>query len=144
MALRFSLRRVSNVTPKHFYWPLLTAKTPLCSLCLGLFMAMMDASIVATSLYTIGVEFNELEHINWIALAYTLAFLGCSVFFASMADVVGRRNAFVAAFILFLAFLWAAALRKTWPHSLLVERSKVSVALACKHSDEHSIVAGFD
>ncbi|KAF3767479.1 hypothetical protein M406DRAFT_39663 [Cryphonectria parasitica EP155] len=77
----------------------------LCvGLSLGLLMAMMDASIVATSLYTIGTDFNDLEHINWIALAYTLAFLGCSVFFASMADVVGRRNAFIAAFVLFFAF----------------------------------------
>lgn len=67
-------------------------------------MAMMDASIVATSLFTIGSEFNDLERINWIALAYTLAFLGCSVFFARIADVVGRRNAFIAAFVLFFSF----------------------------------------
>lgn len=65
---------------------------------------MMDASIVATSLYTIGSDFKDLEHVNWIALAYTLAFLGCSVFFASMADVVGRRNAFIAAYLLFFSF----------------------------------------
>lgn len=67
-------------------------------------MAMIDSSIVATSLYTIGKEFDDLERINWIALAYTLAFLGCSVFFARMADVAGRRNAFIAAFIIFFSF----------------------------------------
>ena len=74
------------------------------SLCLGLFIAMLDASIVATSLLTIGVEFGDLERINWVALAYTLAFLGCAVFFARMADIVGRRNAFVAAFVIFFSF----------------------------------------
>lgn len=67
-------------------------------------MAMIDSSIVATSLYTIGSEFHDLEHVNWVALAYTLAFLGCSVFFARMADIVGRRNAFLAAFVIFFSF----------------------------------------
>lgn len=76
----------------------------LDSLCLGLFISMLDASIVATSLFTIGVEFDDLERINWVALAYTLAFLGCAVFFARMTDIVGRRNAFVAAFFIFFSF----------------------------------------
>ena len=74
------------------------------SLCLGLCLAMIDASIVATSLYTIGVEFDDVERINWVALAYTLTFLGSAVFFSRMADVVGRRNAFVAAFAIFFSF----------------------------------------
>lgn len=65
---------------------------------------MIDSSIVATSLFTISKEFGDASGINWVALAYTLAFLGCSVFFARMADVVGRRNAFVTAFIIFFSF----------------------------------------
>lgn len=65
---------------------------------------MIDSSIVATSLYTIGTEFRELDRINWVALAYTLAFVGCSVIFARIADIVGRRNAFLAAFFLFFSF----------------------------------------
>ncbi|KAL2281513.1 hypothetical protein FJTKL_11448 [Diaporthe vaccinii] len=65
---------------------------------------MIDASIVATSLYTIGVEFNDVERINWVALAYTLTFLGSAVFFSRLADVIGRRNAFVAAFVIFFSF----------------------------------------
>lgn len=71
---------------------------------LGLFLAMIDSSIVATSLFTIGTEFHQLDRINWVALAYILAFVGCSVFFARMADIVGRRNAFLAAFLLFSSF----------------------------------------
>lgn len=65
---------------------------------------MIDSSIVATSLFTIGTEFHQLDRINWVALAYILAFVGCSVFFARMADIVGRRNAFLAAFLLFSSF----------------------------------------
>lgn len=65
---------------------------------------MLDAAIVATSLYTIGKDFNAIESINWVALSYTLAYLGCAVAFARASDVIGRRHAFIAAYILFFAF----------------------------------------
>lgn len=74
------------------------------SVCLGLFLAMIDTSIVATSLFTIGTNFQDLDRINWVALAYSLAFVGCSVFFARMADIIGRRNAYLAAYALFFSF----------------------------------------
>jgi MFS family permease len=45
-----------------------------------------------------------LSKINWIALAYTLAYIGCTAIFASLSDVIGRRNAYIAASIIFLAF----------------------------------------
>lgn len=65
---------------------------------------MIDSSIVATSLFTIAIDFGHPDRINWVALAYTLAFVGFSVFFARMADIIGRRNAFLAAFALFFSF----------------------------------------
>ncbi|RSL55579.1 hypothetical protein CEP54_009298 [Fusarium duplospermum] len=71
---------------------------------LGLFLSMIDTSIVATSLYNIGVEFEALEEVNWVALAYTLAYLGCAVVFARISDIIGRRDAFIAAYIIFFAF----------------------------------------
>ncbi|KAL8312419.1 hypothetical protein RB597_002843 [Gaeumannomyces tritici] len=71
---------------------------------LGLLMAMLDTSIIATSLLAIGKEFESLDRINWVVLSYTLAYLGCAVLFARIADVAGRRDAFLAAFVVFLAF----------------------------------------
>ncbi|KAJ0326352.1 hypothetical protein COL5a_006861 [Colletotrichum fioriniae] len=65
---------------------------------------MLDASIVATSLYTIGTEFDSVDLINWVALAYTLTYLSCAVLVARASDIVGRRNAFLASFIIFFAF----------------------------------------
>lgn len=59
---------------------------------------------MATSIYTIGVEFKDVRRVNWVALAYTLAYLGCAVTFTRISDVIGRRNAFVASYLLFLAF----------------------------------------
>ncbi|CAN9108701.1 unnamed protein product [Alternaria alternata] len=74
------------------------------SICIGLFLSFLDTSIIATAIYTIGVEFHSLSKANWIALSYTLAYVGCTAIFASLSDVVGRRNAYVAAFVIFLAF----------------------------------------
>ncbi|KIL86871.1 hypothetical protein FAVG1_10127 [Fusarium avenaceum] len=52
----------------------------------------------------IGVEFEVLEDVNWVALAYTLAYLGCAIVFARISDVVGRRDAFIAAYVIFFIF----------------------------------------
>ncbi|KAF7905102.1 uncharacterized protein EAF01_005623 [Botrytis porri] len=70
-------------------------------------------SIVATALYTIGVEFNSLNSISWIALAYTLSCLGCTVLFARIGDITCRKNAYTAAFIIFSAFSIACGFAKT-------------------------------
>jgi MFS family permease len=74
------------------------------SLSIGLFLSFLDSSIVATSLFTIGTEFNDIKRVNWVALAYTLSYLGCAVFLAQIADVVGRRGAFSISYIIFIAF----------------------------------------
>ncbi|KAJ3578121.1 hypothetical protein NPX13_g2447 [Xylaria arbuscula] len=80
----------------------------LVLLCLGLstglFLSFLDSSIVATSLFTIGTEFNDQERVNWVALAYTLSYLGCAVFLASLSNVIGRRDAFLLSYVIFLAF----------------------------------------
>ncbi|KAF5664184.1 multidrug resistance 3 [Fusarium circinatum] len=75
---------------------------------LGLFLSMVDTSIVATSLHSIGVDFEVLEDVNWVALAYTLAYLGCAIVFARISDIVGRRDAFIAAYIIFFVFSLAS------------------------------------
>ncbi|KAM0236126.1 hypothetical protein ACHAPO_005350 [Fusarium lateritium] len=80
---------------------------------LGLFLSMIDTSIVATSLHSIGVDFEVLEDVNWVALAYTLAYLGCAIVFARISDIVGRRNAFIAAYIIFFVFSLACGFAHT-------------------------------
>ena len=40
---------------------------------------------------------------TWVALAYTLAYVGFTVIIAFLADVIGRRNAYITAGILFIA-----------------------------------------
>ena len=64
----------------------------------------MDSTIVATSLVAIGTDFNKLRSVTWVALAYTQAYVGFAVLFARLSDVFGRRNAFTAAYVIFMAF----------------------------------------
>ncbi|KAI0103710.1 major facilitator superfamily transporter [Nemania sp. FL0031] len=73
-------------------------------LSIGLFLSFLDSSIVATSLFSIGTEFNDVTRVNWVALAYTLSYLGCAVFLARISDVIGRRGAFSISYIIFIAF----------------------------------------
>lgn len=39
-------------------------------------LAMMDSSIVSTSLYTIALDFDSLAKSIWVILSYTLSYLG--------------------------------------------------------------------
>lgn len=64
----------------------------------------MDASIVASCLHTISGDFQAFGSVNWVALAYTLAECSCGSVFARVSDIIGRKNAFVAANVIFLAF----------------------------------------
>ncbi|ODA80541.1 hypothetical protein RJ55_03500 [Drechmeria coniospora] len=89
---------------------------------LGLFLSMMDSSVVATSLYTIGTEYQSLDSVNWVALAYTLAYLGCAVTFARFSDVMGRRNSFTIAYAIFFAFSLACGFSQNMPQ-LIIFRS---------------------
>jgi MFS family permease len=73
----------------------------------------MDSSIVATSLFAIGTEFEEMDTVNWVALAYTLCYLGFAVFFSRLSDVIGRRNAFAMAYLIFFAFSIGCGFAKT-------------------------------
>ena len=83
---------------------------------------MLDSSIVATSLLTIGRDLGSIELINWVALAYTLAYLSCAVIFARIADIVGRRDAFLAAFVIFFCFSIGCGFAKTL-HQLIALRA---------------------
>ncbi|KAF3060134.1 hypothetical protein CFAM422_011551 [Trichoderma lentiforme] len=83
-----------------------------CGVCSGLLLSIIDSSILATSLYTIGVEFQEHSLINWVVLAYTLGYAGFIVSCSTLSDIVGRRNAFAASYILFVSFSIACGFSK--------------------------------
>lgn len=65
---------------------------------------MLDTSIISTALYKIEIDFDSPHPVTWVALSYTLAYLGCAVHFARLADIIGRHNANVLALVIFIAF----------------------------------------
>ncbi|KAK4165170.1 major facilitator superfamily transporter [Cladorrhinum sp. PSN259] len=79
----------------------------------GLFLSLLDASVVATALFNISVDLRETERINWVALSYTLAYLGFTAFLARITDVVGRKMAFVASYVIFVAFSLGCGFSRT-------------------------------
>jgi hypothetical protein len=85
------------------------------AICLAFFLALLDTSIVATSLHVIALEFQDTETIYWVALSYTLAYLSCAVLFARVSDVIGRRAAVLGAYVIFIAFSLACGWSQNLP-----------------------------
>jgi EmrB/QacA subfamily drug resistance transporter len=75
----------------------------LTGLMLGLFLAALDQTIVATALPTIVGEFGGLDHLSWVVTAYLLASTVTSPLYGKISDLYGRKVVFQTAICLFLA-----------------------------------------
>ncbi|KAG9236590.1 major facilitator superfamily domain-containing protein [Amylocarpus encephaloides] len=80
------------------------------TLCLGLFLAVVETSITATALVSISEYFNDSSTITWVVLGYLLSYMGFSIIFARVSDAIGRKSAVLAAFFLFATFSLASGL----------------------------------
>jgi EmrB/QacA subfamily drug resistance transporter len=70
---------------------------------LGLFLAALDQTIVATALPTMVGELGGLEQLSWVVTAYLLASTVTAPLYGKISDLYGRKVVFQAAIILFLA-----------------------------------------
>lgn len=78
---------------------------------LGMFLAALDTTVVATALPTIARSLQGLELYAWVAAAYSLALTAATPVFGGLADRYGRRPIYlfgVAAFLLGSALCGAA------------------------------------
>ena len=74
------------------------------SLLTGLFLSIMDTSIVSTATYAIAEDINGgIGETTWVLLAYTLTYLGFSVIIARFSDVLGRKYTVLACFAIFIS-----------------------------------------
>lgn len=81
----------------------------MLSLCLAVFMAALDITIVTTALPTISADFHSSSGYTWIGSAYLLATAASTLIWGKMSDVFGRKPALlVANFIFFVGSLVAA------------------------------------
>lgn len=72
------------------------------SLMLGMFLASLDQTIVATALPTIVGELGGLEHLAWVVTAYLLTSTASAPLYGKLSDLYGRKIMFQAAISIFL------------------------------------------
>ena len=72
-------------------------------LLLGMFLAALDQTIVATALPTIAGDLHSLSRLSWVVTAYLLASTVSTPLWGKLGDQYGRKAFFQAAIVIFLA-----------------------------------------
>jgi EmrB/QacA subfamily drug resistance transporter len=73
------------------------------ALLLGMLLAALDQTIVATALPTIAGDLHGLSHLSWVVTAYLLASTASTPLWGKLGDLYGRKIFFQAAIVIFLA-----------------------------------------
>ena len=72
------------------------------ALLLGLLLAALDQTIVATALPTIAGDLHGLSHLSWVITAYLLASTVSTPLWGKLGDMYGRKVFFQASIVIFL------------------------------------------
>jgi len=75
----------------------------LGALMLGMFLAALDQTIVATALPTIAGDLHGLNHLSWVVTAYLLTATISTPLWGKLGDLYGRKNLFQLSILIFLA-----------------------------------------
>ncbi|WP_078863743.1 MDR family MFS transporter [Streptomyces sp. AcH 505] len=86
-----------DVVLARFFW------LGIGGLMLGMFLAMLDSLIIATSLPTIVGDLGGLDHLSWVVTAYLLATAATTAIWGKLGDLYGRKRVFLLSIVLFLA-----------------------------------------
>jgi EmrB/QacA subfamily drug resistance transporter len=74
------------------------------TVCFGAFMGQLDASIVTLAFPALQRDLGApLAAVEWVSLSYLLTLVGLMVPAGRVADAVGRKNVYLAGFVLFTA-----------------------------------------
>lgn len=74
----------------------------MIGLLLGMLLAALDQTIVATALPTIAGDLHDLEHLSWVVTAYILTSTISTPLWGKMGDLYGRKMFFQLAIVIFL------------------------------------------
>jgi MFS family permease len=80
---------------KELYWV-------FGALMLGMLLAALDSTIVATALPTIVGDLHGANHLSWVVVAYLLATTVSTPLWGKLGDLHGRKMYFQAAIVIFL------------------------------------------
>ncbi|ETZ99316.1 sugar (and other) transporter family protein [Mycobacterium kansasii 824] len=69
---------------------------------LGMLLAALDQTIVATALPTIVADLGDAGHQSWVVTSYLLASTIVTAFVGKLGDLVGRKRVFEAAVVFFV------------------------------------------
>jgi EmrB/QacA subfamily drug resistance transporter len=72
------------------------------ALLLGMLLAALDQTIVATALPTIAGDLHGLSHLSWVVTAYLLASTVSTPLWGKLGDMYGRKVFFQASIVIFL------------------------------------------
>jgi EmrB/QacA subfamily drug resistance transporter len=72
------------------------------ALLLGMLLAALDQTIVATALPTIAGDLHGLSHLSWVITAYLLASTVSTPLWGKLGDMYGRKMFFQASIVIFL------------------------------------------
>jgi EmrB/QacA subfamily drug resistance transporter len=72
------------------------------ALLLGMLLASLDQTIVATALPTIAGDLHGLSHLSWVVTAYILASTASTPLWGKLGDQYGRKIFFQASIVIFL------------------------------------------
>ncbi len=85
----------------------------LGALMLGMALAALDQTIVATALPTIAGDLHGLNHLSWVVTAYLLATCISTPLWGKLGDQYGRKGLFQLAIVIFLAGSMLSGLSQT-------------------------------
>jgi EmrB/QacA subfamily drug resistance transporter len=85
----------------------------MTGLLLGMLLAALDQTIVATALPTIAGDLHSLSRLSWIVTAYLLASTVSTPLWGKLGDLYGRKIFFQAAIVIFLIGSVLAGLSET-------------------------------
>lgn len=74
----------------------------IVGLLLGMFLAALDQTVVATALPTIVGDLHGLSHLSWVVTAYLLTSTASTPLWGKLGDQYGRKVFFQAAIVIFL------------------------------------------
>src|SRR5216117_3772259 len=72
------------------------------ALLLGMLLAALDQTIVATALPTIAGDLHGLSHLSWVVTGYLLASTVSTPLWGKLGDLYGRKRFFQASIVIFL------------------------------------------
>jgi EmrB/QacA subfamily drug resistance transporter len=85
------------------------------ALLLGMLLAALDQTIVATALPTIAGDLHGLSHLSWVVTAYLLASTVSTPMWGKLGDLYGRKLFFQAAIVIFLVGSVLSGLAQSMP-----------------------------